>query len=227
MCGFMGLTLLFRGLVRLWWHLYLDLLKCVLILTMYILLSSLLLFVILLCLTQSSFPILFANDRRTDSRIVFELSPLIVDIESILDVHVQHVGSLVEHNVESWSALHDLFHLFNALLVIDNFTLSIWSEHDHRAIAAAFVRRQNCTIRVSDFKIDVHAAARSVGERNMTLDALMWQRFTQHTLQIHAVRDFLCRNRRRIIHWTRGHNTSRVDNWSVISTSKGEKHLSR
>ena len=34
MCSFMGLTLLFRGLVRLWWHLYLDLLMCVLILIM-------------------------------------------------------------------------------------------------------------------------------------------------------------------------------------------------
>ena len=34
MCGFMGLTLLFRRLVTLWWHLYFDLLMCVLILTM-------------------------------------------------------------------------------------------------------------------------------------------------------------------------------------------------
>ena len=59
---------LFRGLVRLWWHLYLDLLMRVL---MNISLNSLLSFVILLCLTQSSFPILFANDRKTDSRIVF------------------------------------------------------------------------------------------------------------------------------------------------------------
>ena len=42
MCGFMGLTLLFRGLVRLWWHLYLDLLMCVLILTMDLSLNSLL-----------------------------------------------------------------------------------------------------------------------------------------------------------------------------------------
>ena len=135
------------------------------------------------------------------------------------------MGSPVTHNVESWSARYDLFHLFNAILVIDNFTLSIWSEHDHRAIAAAFVHRQNCTFRVSDFKIDIHAAARSVGERNITLDAIMLQRFTQHTLQFHTVLHFLCRNRCRIIHWTRGHNTSRVNNWSIISTSNSEKYL--
>ena len=200
---------------------------CVLILTMDISLNSLLSFVILLCLTRSSFPILFSNDKKTDSRIVFRLLPLIVDIDSIIDIYVQHVGSPVIHNVKSLSARHDLFHLFNTILVIDNFTLSIWSEHDHRAIAAAFVHRQNCTFRVSDFKIDIHAAARSVGERNITLDAIMLQRFTQHTLQIHTVLHFLCRNRCRIIHWTRGHNTSIVDNWSIISTSNGEKYLSR
>ena len=103
LCGFMGLTLLFRGLVRLWWHLHLDLLECVLILTMDILLNSLLSFMVLLCLAQSSFPILFANDKKTDSRIVFKLSPLIVDMDSIIDVHIQHVGSPVIHNVESWT----------------------------------------------------------------------------------------------------------------------------
>ena len=86
-----------RGLVRLWWNLYLDLLKSVLILTMDILLNSLLSFMVLLCLAQISFPILFANDRKTDSRIVFKLSPLIVDTDSIIDVHVQHVGSPVVH----------------------------------------------------------------------------------------------------------------------------------
>ena len=46
---------------------------------------------------------------------------------------------------------------------------------------------------VSDFKIDVHGAASSVGEENTTLDAVVSQRFTQHTLQIHTVMDFLCR----------------------------------
>ena len=81
MCDFMGLTLLFRGLVRLWWHLELDVLKRVLILTMDILLNSLLSFIVLLCLAQGSFPILFANDKKTDSRGVFELSPLIVDMD--------------------------------------------------------------------------------------------------------------------------------------------------
>ena len=41
MCGFVGMTLLFRGLIRLWWYLDLDLLIRVLILTMDVLLSSL------------------------------------------------------------------------------------------------------------------------------------------------------------------------------------------
>ena len=174
MCDFMGLTLLFRGLVRLWWHLELDVLKRVLILTMDILLNSLLSFIVLLCLAQGSFPILFANDKKTDSRGVFKLSPLIVDMDSIIDIHVQHVDAPVIHNVESWGALHDLLHLFNTLIVIHNVTPSICSEHDHRAIAAVFVH--------SDFKIDVHAAAS---------DVLVLQRFTQHTLQIHTVMDFL------------------------------------
>ena len=49
MCGFVGLTMYF----------YLDLLKCVLILTMDILLNSLLSFMVLLCLVEGSFPILF------------------------------------------------------------------------------------------------------------------------------------------------------------------------
>ena len=60
-------TDLFRSLVRLWWHLYLDLLMRVLILTMDISFNSLLSFVILLCLAQNSFPIHFANDKKTDS----------------------------------------------------------------------------------------------------------------------------------------------------------------
>ena len=29
-----------------------------------------------------------------------------------------------------------------------------------------------------------------------------------------------------IIHWTRGHNTSRVNNWTIVSTSNRKKHLS-
>ena len=39
MCGFVGMTLLFRGLIRLWWYLDLDLLIRVLIITMDVLLS--------------------------------------------------------------------------------------------------------------------------------------------------------------------------------------------
>ena len=68
------------------------------------LLNSLLSLMVLLCLAQSSFPILFANDRKTDSRIVFKLSPLIVDMDSIIEFHIQYVGSSVIHNVESCCA---------------------------------------------------------------------------------------------------------------------------
>ena len=81
---------------------------------------------ILLCLVQDSFPILFAY-----SRVALKFSPFIVDIDSTIDVNVQYVGSSVIHNVESWCAPHDLFHLFNTHRVIHNVTLSIWSEHDH------------------------------------------------------------------------------------------------
>ena len=149
---------------------------------------------ILLCLVQHSFPILFAYHGETDSRVALKFSPFIVNTNSIIDVHVQYVGSSVIHNVESWCARHDLFHSFNTLCFIDNFSLSIWSEHDHRAVAAALMHRQNCTFCVSDLKIDVHGAGSSVGERNITLDAVLLQRFTQHTLQIHTVVDSLCRN---------------------------------
>ena len=64
---------------------------------------------------------------------------------------------------------------------------SIRSKHDHRAVAADFMHRENYTFRVSDLKSDVHGAASSVGERNITLDAVMLQRFTQQPLQIHTV----------------------------------------
>ena len=51
-------------------------------------------------------------------------SPFIVDIDSIINVYVQYAGSSVIHNVESWCARHDLFHLFNTLRARHNFTLS-------------------------------------------------------------------------------------------------------
>ena len=132
MRGFTGPTLLFRGLVS------------EVILTMDISLNSSLSFVILLCLAQSSFPILFANDRKTDSRIVFKLLPLIVDIDSIIDVHVQHVGAPLSYTMSNPGVLAMICFTFSMqFLSIDNFTLSIWSEHNHRAIAAAFVHRQS------------------------------------------------------------------------------------
>ena len=56
-------------------------------------------------------------------------------LASLIDVYVQHVGSPVTHIVESWSCLHDLLHLFNTSLVVDDFASSIWSEHGHRAVA--------------------------------------------------------------------------------------------
>ena len=99
------------------------------------------------------------------------------------------------HDVESWGCPHDLLYVFNASTVVDDFASSIWSEHDHSAVAAAFVHRQNCAICVTDFKMDVHGATCSVG----------------------AVKDFLCGNRRCVIHWARGHNTS---------TPNRKKHLS-
>ena len=129
--------------------------------------------------------------RKVIPESLSNFSPFIVYIGSIINVYVQYVGSSVIHNVESWCARHDLFHLLNTLRVIQNFTLSIWSEQDHRAVAAALMHRQNCTFCVSDIKIDLHGAASSVGERIITLDAVMLQRFTEHTLQIHTVMDFL------------------------------------
>ena len=105
---------------------------------------------ILLCLVQGSFPTLFAHHGKTDSRVAHKFSPFIVDIDSIIEVYVQYVGSSVIHNVESKCARHDLFHLFNTLRVIHHFTLSIWSEDDHRAVAAALMHRQNCTFCVRD-----------------------------------------------------------------------------
>ena len=62
-----------------------------------------------------------------------------------------------------------------------NFTPSIGREQDHRAVAALFMHRLNCTFWVSDLKIDLHGAASPVGEKNITLDAIMLQRFIQHT----------------------------------------------
>ena len=94
--------------------------------------------------------------------------------------------------------------------------------HDHRAIAAACAQTElhvSCQW-LQNWRSCCYQF--SVGESNIALDAVMLQRFTQHTLQIHTVLYFLCRNRRRIIH-----NSSRADNWSIISTSNGEKHLSR
>ena len=45
---------------------------------------------VLLYLAQSSFPILFAYDGKTDSRVVLKFSSFIFDIDSIIDVcHTQ------------------------------------------------------------------------------------------------------------------------------------------
>ena len=136
---------------------------------------------ILRCLAQGSFPILFAYHKKTDSRVALKFSPSIVDIDSIIDVCIQYGGSSVTHHVESWGGPHDLLHLFNTILVVHNSTPSILSEHDHRAVAAALMSRQNCTFCVSDLEIDFHGAASSVGDRNITFNAVMLQRFTQHT----------------------------------------------
>ena len=91
----MGLTFLFRGLVRLRRHLDLHMLKRVLMLTMGVLLSWFLSLMILLCLVQGSFPTLFAYHGKTDPRVALKFSPFIVNIDSIIDVYVQYVGSSV------------------------------------------------------------------------------------------------------------------------------------
>ena len=85
MCGFVGLTLLFRGLVRIWWHL--DLLKCVLNLTMDILMNCSLPFMVVLRVAQSSLSMFCEFDGKSDPRIVF------ARLASIIDVYVQHVDS--------------------------------------------------------------------------------------------------------------------------------------
>ena len=87
MCGFVGLTLLFRKLVIGWWYLDLHLLKCVLILTVGFLVSCSLSFKLMLCSAQDSLPMFCAHDGKSDSRVVFGL------LTSIIDVYVQHVGA--------------------------------------------------------------------------------------------------------------------------------------
>ena len=131
--------------------------------------NCLLSLMILLCLAQGFLPIFFPYVKKTVSRLIFELSSFVINIDSIIDVYAQYESSPVIHNVESWGGPHDLLHVFNTFLVIDDFTPSISSEHDHRAVAAAFVHRQNCAFCVSDLKIDVHGGTGSVGERNITL----------------------------------------------------------
>ena len=73
MCAFVGLTLLFRRLVIGWWYLDLHLLKCVLILTVDILVSCSLSSKLVLCLAQGSLPMFCAYDGKSDSRVVFGL----------------------------------------------------------------------------------------------------------------------------------------------------------
>ena len=63
-----------------------------------------------------------------------KFSPFIIDIDSFIDVYVQY-GRLLSYTMSNPGVVtNDLFHLFNTLRVIHNFTASIWSEHDHRAV---------------------------------------------------------------------------------------------
>ena len=110
---------------------------------------------ILLCLVQGSFPLLFAYHGKTDSRVALEFSPFIVDIDSIIYVHVQMI-TIIE------------------------------------PLPQPLCTNRTARLCVSNLKIDVHGAVSSVGERNITFDSVMLQRFTQHTLQIHTVMDLLC-----------------------------------
>ena len=88
---------------------------------------------------------LCAYDGKTGSRVVFKLSPFIVD----MDVHVQYVASSVIHNLDSWGGSHDLLQVFNTSLVIDDLAPPIWSEHDHRAVAAGLCAQTELRVFVS------------------------------------------------------------------------------
>ena len=68
---------------------------------------------ILLCLAQGSFPVLCSHVGKTDSRVVFELSPFVVDIDSTILCHSQD---------RILGGLHDLLHVFNTSLINDDFT---------------------------------------------------------------------------------------------------------
>ena len=95
MCGFVGLTLLFRRLVRFWWHL--DLLKCVLY-SHNAHPGELLEFLSCLCCAKlkAPLPMFWCVSREKRFKNCFWLWA------SIIDVNVQHVGSPVILNVESW-----------------------------------------------------------------------------------------------------------------------------
>ena len=116
MCGFVGLTVFFRGLVKFWWYLDLDLLKRVLILTVDILVSCLLSFMFVVCLAHGFLPLFFPYDGKGNSTMTLRLF-------NSIDIYVQHIGFPVVHNVESWGCPHDLLHVFNASLVVDDFHL--------------------------------------------------------------------------------------------------------
>ena len=65
------------------------------------------------------------------------------------------------------------------------------------------------------------------GERHVALDVVMLLRFSPYAFQTHAMADRLRGDRHCVIHWARGHNTSRLYNRTVVSTPNREKHLSR
>ena len=173
-CGFVGLTLLFRGLVRLCWYLDLDLLKSVFILTMDVLMNCLLSFMILLCLAQGSFPLLCAFHGKTDSSDVVALSPFIVNIDSM--TCASNTWAPLSYTISSPGLVTTIcctcsIHLLSLMI----FPFPSGVNTIHRAVAAASVHRQNCACCVSDFKIDVHGTVCSVGERNITHDTVMFQ----------------------------------------------------
>ena len=51
--------------------------------------------------------------RKLIPESFFKLSPLVVDIDSIVDVYVPYVASSVIHNIESRVGPHDLLRVFN------------------------------------------------------------------------------------------------------------------
>ena len=117
---------------------------------------------ILLCLAHCFLPISCPNNEKTDSKVFFKLSPFVIDIDSIIDVYVQSVGSC-HQQYRLLGGLHDQLHVFKTSHV------------------------EPCTPRLCTNIIRVLCQSLQVG-RSWCSVMLLW--FTS-TLQLHTVIDFL------------------------------------